>query len=105
MAKWVTEELKGLLHKINNVANDDQREGKQLSLLMNGFSRLNSMVMDRAAEKTLSQLGELNLKAEDDTQLSEAQASESQAEQPAAQQGEKIKDSSSDELTKLRPIR
>ena len=56
MAKWVTEKLQDLLHQINEVPFTDDREKKQLSILMNGFMELKNQAMDNAAVKTKSQL-------------------------------------------------
>ena len=88
MAKWVSDELENLLHQINEVPFTDNREHQQLTILMNGFAQLNNKVMDRAATKTRKEFRGWSL---DDN--------------AAAPETKKIEDSTSDELTKLRPIR
>ncbi|MDH5628917.1 MAG: hypothetical protein OEY96_02070 [Gammaproteobacteria bacterium] len=61
MAKWVTEELKTLLDKINEVPYTDDRDRRQLTILMNGFAQMNNKAMDRAAARTRAQLSDWNL--------------------------------------------
>lgn len=92
MAKWVTQELEGLLQQINEVPFNDDREKRQLTILMNGFAQLNNQAMDRAAEKTRSQLRNWSLE-------------EDIAAEKEAEKDEIAQDSSAHELTKLRPIR
>jgi len=89
MAKWVTEQLEALLVQINEVPYTDDRERKQLSILMNGFMKLNNQAMDNAAVKTKKQMRGWSL-------------DEAAAEKPKK---EKVEDSTADELTRLRPIR
>jgi len=93
MAKWVTEELENLLHQINEVPYTDNREGQQLTILMNGFAQLNNKTMDRAATKTRKEFRGWSL----DDGVAEPVA----AKKPA----EKKNDDAADELTRLRPIR
>lgn len=90
MAKWVTEQLEALLVQINEVPYTDDRERKQLSILMNGFMKLNNQAMDNAAVKTKKQMRGWSL-------------DEAAAEKPKKK--EKAEDSTADELTRLRPIR
>ena len=93
MAKWVTEELENLLHQINEVPYTDNREGQQLTILMNGFAQLNNKTMDRAATKTRKEFRGWSL---DDEKV----------EPVAAKKPVKKKnDDAADELTRLRPIR
>ncbi|TQV87841.1 hypothetical protein [Aliikangiella coralliicola] len=91
MAKWVTEQLEELLHQINEVPFTDDRDRKQLSILMNGFARLNNAAMEKAATKTRSQMRGWSLDG----------AVEAEAEKKKS----KKEDSTADELTRLRPIR
>lgn len=89
MAKWVTEKLEDLLHQINEVPFTDDRDRKQLSILMNGFMELNNQAMDNAAVKTKSQIRNWDLE------------SSIKAKQDAkSKKGYK----NSAELTRLRPI-
>jgi|GEM_PF-3522380 len=90
MAKWVTEQLEALLHQINEVPYTDERDKRQLSILMNGFMKLNNQAMDKAAQKTKKQMRGWS--------LDEAVESKSEAK-------DKKEDSAADELTRLRPIR
>ena len=87
MAKWVTEQLEDLLHQINEVPYTDNREGQQLTILMNGFAQLNNKAMDKAATKTRKEFRGWSL---DDA------SGERKIEK---------EDSTADELTRLRPIR
>jgi len=89
MAKWVTAQLEELLHLINEVPYTDDRDKRQLSILMNGFAQLNNKAMDNAATKTRSQMRGWS--------LDEAVESSKKVE--------KREDSAADELTRLRPIR
>lgn len=52
----MTEELMDLLAKINEVPFTDERDSRQLSILMNGFAQLNNKAMDNAATKTRAQI-------------------------------------------------
>ncbi len=88
MANWVTDELENLLQQINEVPYTDNREGQQLTIIMDGFAQLNNKVMDKAAERTRKEFRGWNLDAN------------------AGPIGEKFHDdSTADELTRLRPIR
>ena len=89
MAKWVTEQLEELLHLINEVPYTDDRDRRQLSILMNGFAQLNNKAMDNAATKTRTQMRGWSL---DD------------AVEAKPKKSKKV-DDSGDELTRLRPIR
>jgi len=89
MAKWVTEKLEELLHQINEVPFTDDRDKKQLSILMNGFMKLNNQAMDNAATKTKSQLRNWDLNSSIKAKKEEASKD----------------DEAADELTRLRPIR
>ncbi len=89
MAKWVTEQLEALLVQINEVPYTDEREKKQLSILMNGFMKINNQAMDNAAVKTKKQMRGWSL---DDAAEKEKKKKEKE-------------DSTADELTRLRPIR
>lgn len=60
MANWIKQPCIELLNKINNVPNDDQREDKQLSILMNGLAEMNKEMMRRAAESARAQFGEFS---------------------------------------------
>jgi len=91
MSKWVTEQLEELLHQINEVPFTDDRDRRQLTILMNGFAQLNNKAMDNAATKTRSQMRGWN--------LDEAVESKSSKKTPEKD------DSTADELTRLRPIR
>jgi len=91
MSKWVTEQLEELLHQINEVPFTDDRDRRQLTILMNGFAQLNNKAMDNAATKTRSQMRGWN--------LDEAVESKSSKKKPEND------DSTADELTRLRPIR
>ena len=88
MAKWVSEKLEELLHQINEVPYTDDREQKQLTILMNGFAQLNNQAMDNAATKTRSQMRGWSLDEAVDTSKSTPKS-----------------DETAEELTKLRPIR
>lgn len=88
MAKWVTESLEELLQQINEVPYTDDREHKQLTILMNGFAQLNNKAMDKAATKTRKEFRGWSLDDAADNSKKE-----------------KKEDSTADELTKLRPIR
>lgn len=92
MAKWVTEHLQELLQQINEVPFTDDRDQRQLSILMHGFAQINNRAMDNAATKTRSQMRGWS--------LDEAVESESKAKKAKNKD-----DSSGDELTRLRPIR
>lgn len=87
MSKWVTENLEDLLTQINEVPFTDDRDRRQLSILMNGFAQLNNKVMNSAAVKTRKQVRGWT--------LDEAVENEKSSN----------KDSTADELTRLRPIR
>ena len=89
MAKWVTEQLEALLVQINEVPYTDERDKKQLSILMNGFMKINNQAMDNAAVKTKKQMRGWSL---DDAAAKEKKKKE-------------MEDSTADELTRLRPIR
>jgi uncharacterized coiled-coil protein SlyX len=95
MAKWVTDKLEELLVQINEVPYTDDREHVQLTILMNGFAKLNSEAMDKAATKTRSQLRGWSLEE------SVEQAKPAKAKSKAKTADE----AASDELTRLRPIR
>ena len=56
MAKWVAQELEGLLVKINEVPFTDDREKRQLTIIMNGFAQLTNQSMEKAATKTRKQM-------------------------------------------------
>ncbi|TQV74806.1 hypothetical protein FLL45_07545 [Aliikangiella marina] len=90
MAKWVTEKLEELLHQINEVPFTDDRDKKQLSILMNGFMQLNNQAMDNAAVKTKSQLRNWDL----------ASSIKAKQEEKAVKE-----DKADEELTRLRPIK
>jgi len=90
MSKWVTETLEELLQQINEVPYTDNREGQQLTILMNGFAQLNNKAMDKAATKTRKEFRGWSL---DD------------AAKPKPKSKKKLDDSAADELTRLRPIR
>lgn len=93
MSKWVTEQLTELLDQINEVPYTDERDKRQLSILMNGFAKLNNKAMDKAATKTKAQMRGWSLE-------------EATAEQPKPiKKTVKRDDSAADELTRLRPIR
>lgn len=89
MAKWVTEQLEELLVQINEVPYTDDREKRQLTIIMNGFAQLNNKAMDKAATKTRSQMRGWSL---DDAVSSKEDSA-------------KKDDDTADELTRLRPIR
>ncbi len=89
MAKWVTEQLEELLVQINEVPYTDDREKRQLTIIMNGFAQLNNKAMDKAATKTRSQMRGWSL---DDAVSSKKDSA-------------KKDDDTADELTRLRPIR
>lgn len=89
MAKWVTEQLEELLHRINEVPYTDDRDKRQLTILMNGFAQLNNQAMDNAATKTKKQMRGWTLDQAVD----------------AKEKKEKKEDAAADELTRLRPIR
>ncbi|WP_196139465.1 hypothetical protein [Aliikangiella sp. G2MR2-5] len=93
MAKWVTEQLEELLNQINEVPYTDDRDKRQLTILMAGFMRLNNQAMENAAVKTRSQMRGWSLDdaVEEDTKKKKSSG--------------KVEDSTADELTKLRPIR
>jgi len=93
MAKWVTKQLTELLHQINDVPYDDNRESRQLTILMNGFAQLNNKVMEKAAAKTREQMRGWSL---DD-------AVEEKSEKKKTP--EELADEANAELTKLRPLR
>lgn len=90
MSKWVTEQLEELLTQINEVPYTDDRDRQQLSILMNGFMKINNKAMDNAAVKTKSQLRGWSL---DDAAAEEKKKKAKKA------------DDTADELTRLRPIR
>jgi hypothetical protein len=92
MAKWVTEQLEALLIQINEVPYTDDRDKRQLTILMNGFMRLNNKAMDNAAAKTRTQMRGWSL--EEATEDKSDTKSKSKSDNSAA-----------DELTRLRPIR
>ena len=93
MAKWVTEVLEDLLHQINEVPYTDNREGQQLTILMNGFAQLNNKTMDRAATRTREEFRGWSL---NDVEVEPA---------PVKKVVKKKNDDAADELTRLRPIR
>ena len=93
MAKWVTEQLEELLHQLNEVPYTDDRDKRQLTILMNGFMRMNNQAMDNAATKTRSQMRGWSLDEAVET------------DQKAAKPKVKKEDAAADELTRLRPIR
>lgn len=88
MAKWVTENLENLLNQINEVPYTDDREKVQLSLLMNGFMRLNNQAMENAAVKTREHIRGWSLGEEEETTVNTTK-----------------KEPEVDELSRLRPIR
>lgn len=92
MAKWVTEQLEELLAQINEVPYTDDRDKRQLTILMNGFAQLNNRAMDNAATKTKKQMRGWSLDGAVDAKEKKKQE-------------EKREDSAADELTRLRPIR
>ncbi len=87
MAKWVTEQLEALLVQLNEVPYTDDRDNKQLTILMNGFMRINNQAMDKAASKSKQQIENISVEdfSEESLALNE--------------------DASADELTRLRPIK
>jgi len=89
MTKWVTKELEQLLQKINEVPYTDERDSKQLTILMNGFAQLNNSVMDKAAAKTRNAIK--NMRSDKST--------------TDILGTEKPQDMTEEELTRLRPIR
>jgi hypothetical protein len=91
MAKWVTERLEELLNQINEVPYTDDRDKRQLTILMNGFANLNNQAMDNAATKTRTQMRGWSL-------------DEAVEAKPKPKKAKKD-DDSADELTRLRPIR
>ncbi len=92
MSKWVTQQLTELLERINEVPYTDERDKRQLSILMNGFAQLNNKAMDKAATKTKAQMRGWS--------LDDAADATKAVKKPA-----KKDDSAADELTRLRPIR
>ena len=92
MSKWVTERLEDLLQQINEVPYTDDRDGRQLTILMDGFAQLNNEVMEKAAVKTKSQLSGWSLD----------NAVEKKKPKKTAQD---LAEEANAELTKLRPIR
>lgn len=117
MAKWVTKELESLLKQINNVPFTDNRESLQLSILMKGFAELNSQAMDKAATKTREQFRNWELEnssdeavesngADDDAQADrKMDIRKGSIEEKIVESKKKPKNSASEALTKLRPIR
>ena len=99
MAKWVTEQLEALLQQINEVPYTDDRDRRQLTILMNGFMRLNNKAMDNAAVKTRSQMRGWSL---DEASQEKPATVENKSK---ASNKSKKDDSAADELTRLRPIR
>ena len=89
MAKWVTEQLEELLHQINEVPYTDDRDKRQLTILMNGFAQLNNRAMDNAATKTKKQMRGWSLDGA------------VEAEEKKKQEREKTRDAAADELTRL----
>ncbi len=87
MSKWVTEQLEELLTQINEVPFTDDRDKRQLTILMNGFAQLNNKAMSTAATKTREHMRGWSL----DDEIEKENASKD--------------DSTADELTRLRPIR
>ncbi len=92
MSKWVAAQLKELLLQINEVPFTDEREKEQLTILIGGFAELNSRAMGKAADKTREQMR--NWSIEDDRD-------EEEEEDIMQKSGE----DSSDELTRLRPLK
>ncbi len=60
MANWIKKPCADLLKKINQVPLDDDRESRQLAILMAGISDLNKEMMRRAAESARAQLGDIS---------------------------------------------
>ncbi len=87
MSKWVSETLEDLLHQINEVPYTDDRESRQLTILMNGFAQLNNKAMDKAATKTRKEFRGWSLDAD------------------SGKKEQLAEDAAADELTRLRPIR
>ncbi|MGX5175016.1 hypothetical protein ACUR5C_13425 [Aliikangiella sp. IMCC44653] len=85
-ANWVSAQLRELLLEINEVPFTDDREKKQLAILIKGFSELNSRALDKAATKTRKQLKTWNL------------------EEAATRAQSKSSDDDDDGLTRLRPV-
>ncbi|NVK87570.1 MAG: hypothetical protein HWE13_05565 [Gammaproteobacteria bacterium] len=56
MASWIEKPCVELLKKLNDVPLDDQRESRQLTLLMAGLADINKEMMRRAAVSVRSQL-------------------------------------------------
>jgi len=89
MTKWVTKDLESLLQQINEVPFTDERDSRQLTILMNGFAQLNNSVMDKAAAKTRKAINNMR-KDKSTTDILG---------------GSKPQDMTEEELTRLRPIR
>ncbi len=89
MTKWVTQDLENLLRQINEVPFTDDRDSKQLTIIMNGFAQLNNSVMDRAAAKTRDAIKNIQSDIALEKDLTGLESSDQTAE----------------ELTRLRPIR
>ena len=89
MSKWVTESMEELLHKINDVPYTDNREGEQLTILMNGVAMINNKAMDNAAIKTRETMRKWDIES------AEASLNKESV----------FEDNEVDELTRLRPIR
>ncbi|MDQ7051246.1 MAG: hypothetical protein Q9M92_17660 [Enterobacterales bacterium] len=77
------------MQKLNEVPFTDDRDSKQLSILMHGFAQLNNSVMDKVAAKTRVAINNM-------------QTDKSTTDIVGAS---KHQDMTEDELTRLRPIR
>ena len=52
MPSWTKQPLLNILRKLNDVPLDDERENRQLSILMMGVADINREMMKRAAQAT-----------------------------------------------------
>ncbi|MCO7225031.1 hypothetical protein [Pleionea sp. CnH1-48] len=75
MASWTKKPLLELLRKLNDVPFTDEREGRQLTILMAGLSDLNRQMMQRAAQGARKQISETQT-YDDDTVEEAAPAQE-----------------------------
>lgn len=92
MANWVIEHCEELLQQLNEVPFTDERDEKQLAILIKGVANINNLAMEKAAVKTRTQMRGWSL----DGAIEE--------EQKAPKKPSK-NDAAADELTRLRPIR
>ena len=101
MSKWVTESMKELLQKINDVPFADDREGQQLTILMNGVAMINNKAMDNAATKTRETMRNWDL----DSAEANLAGKKDSNKQGTPNKGTNYDGNDFDELTRLRPIR